>query len=121
MEAGFKQLMHKNVEAEAKGRKAEEHYSGEIQTLAQQVQELTAQLTITSHQHQAAMKAAQDHFSQQLAASQKQMRVIPEDCPYFVYVHDLERGLSRDSTHQLAFTAHHSGRRKCLAQTHFGL
>ncbi|XP_063868541.1 cilia- and flagella-associated protein 251-like [Scylla paramamosain] len=74
MEAGIKQLMHKNVEAEAKGRKAEEHYSGEIQTLAQQVQELTAQLTITSHQHQAAMKAAQDHFSQQLAASQKQMR-----------------------------------------------
>lgn len=74
LEAGIKQLMHKNVEAEAKGKKAEEHYSGEIQTLAQQVQELTAQLTITSHQHHAAMKAAQDHFSQQLASSQKQMR-----------------------------------------------
>lgn len=30
MEAGIKQLMQKNMEAEAKGRKAEEHYSGEV-------------------------------------------------------------------------------------------
>lgn len=30
MEAGIKQLMHQNLEAEAKGRKAEEHYSGEV-------------------------------------------------------------------------------------------
>lgn len=30
MEAAFKQLMQKNMESEAKGRKAEEHYSGEV-------------------------------------------------------------------------------------------
>ncbi|XP_050701004.1 A-kinase anchor protein 9-like isoform X3 [Eriocheir sinensis] len=78
LEGGIKQLMQKNLESEAKGRKAEEHYSGEIQTLAQQVQELTAQLSLTSYQHQANMRAAQEHFNQQLAASKDHMRVTHE-------------------------------------------